>query len=89
MPLIGTVLASPLIGPASLFLAVYGSGTYADFWTLCLGSLFVSVGGVAVGAVLVAVPFDLGMIRRRTSTTDLVSPLAAPFGKGGLFHCAN
>lgn len=68
MPLIGTVLAFPLIGPAALFLAVYGSGIYADFWTLFLGSVLVAVGGVPLGALLVAVPFDLGVVRRRTLT---------------------
>lgn len=66
MPLVGTILSIPLIGSASLFLAVYGSGTYADFWTLFVGSLVVAVVSVPVGAVLVAVPFDLGVIRRRT-----------------------
>jgi serine phosphatase RsbU (regulator of sigma subunit) len=64
MPLIGTVLAIPLAGPASLFLAVYGSGTYADFWTLFLGSLFFTVVSVPLCAVLVAVPFDLRVIQR-------------------------
>ncbi len=65
VPLVGTILAFPLIGPASLFLAVYGSGAYADFWTLFLGSLLVALGSVPIGATLVAVPFDLGVIRRR------------------------
>jgi serine phosphatase RsbU (regulator of sigma subunit) len=65
MPLLGTVLAIILSGPAALFLAVYGSGTYADFWPLFLESLLVTVGSVPLGAVLVAVPFDLAVIRRR------------------------
>ena len=55
VPLIGTILAFPLIGPAALFLAVYGSGAYADFWTLFLESLLVALGSVPIGAVLVAV----------------------------------
>jgi serine phosphatase RsbU (regulator of sigma subunit) len=66
MPLVGTILSSPLIASASLFLAVYGSGTYADFRTLFLGSLAVTTASVLVSAILVAVPFDLGVIRRRT-----------------------
>jgi serine phosphatase RsbU (regulator of sigma subunit) len=65
MPLIGTLLAFPLSGPASLFLAVYGSGVYGDFWTLFGGSLLVTVGSVGVGAMLVGVPFDLLVVRRR------------------------
>jgi len=65
MPLIGTLLAIPLSGPASLFLAVYGSGAYGDFWTLFGGSLLVTVSSVWVGAMLVGVPFDLLVVRRR------------------------
>jgi hypothetical protein len=68
MPLIAVILAIPLIGPAALFLAVYGSGTYADFWTLFWGSFVIAVGSVPVAAVLVAVPFDLGVVRRHALT---------------------
>jgi hypothetical protein len=75
IPLAGTILAFPLIGPAALFLAVYGSGAYAGFWRLFLGSVLVALGSVPVGAVLVAVPFDLGVIRRRTFKAGQVALL--------------
>jgi serine phosphatase RsbU (regulator of sigma subunit) len=66
MPLVGTLLASPLIIPASLFLSVYGHGVYGDFWILFLGSALFSVGSVPLGAILVGVPFDLWIIQRRS-----------------------
>ena len=66
MPLVGMVLAVPSIGPASLFVAVYGSPTYGGFWMLFFGSFCVATGSVAVGALLVGVPFELLLIRPRT-----------------------
>jgi serine phosphatase RsbU (regulator of sigma subunit) len=65
MPLIGMILAFPSIGPSSLFIAVYGSGVYGGFWRLLVGSMVVATGSVAVSAVLVGVPFELSVVRRR------------------------
>jgi serine phosphatase RsbU (regulator of sigma subunit) len=69
MPLIGVILAIPLIGPSSLFVAVYGAGIYGGFWRLFLGSFWVATGSVLVGGALVGVPFELLVIQSRTMTT--------------------
>jgi len=69
MPLTGVILAIPLIGPSSLFVAVYGAGVYGGFWWLFMGSFWVATGSVLVGGGLVGVPFELLVIQSRKLTT--------------------
>ncbi len=66
MPLVGTLLIIPMAAPASLFIALYGKGTYASFERLLLVSLSGTLPVTVIGAVLVGVPFDLLALGRRT-----------------------